>query len=116
MRTFSLSGRRTFHYHLNPTILHELRTGRFDVVVLPGYAMSASQLGATFCRLTGIPYVMFSETTLLDRRAAPLRLALRQRPDIVITAHVNMSGVGRLAAMLTGIHPTRLRPRDLLPS
>jgi phosphatidylinositol alpha-1,6-mannosyltransferase len=38
----------------------------------------------------------------IEMVAATLRLALLQRPDIVITAHVNMSGVGRLAALLTG--------------
>ncbi len=74
VRTFTWKGRRTIHYHLNPTIIRELRQGRFDVVVLPGYAMSASQLGALYCRLSGTPYVMFSETTQLDRRPGPVRL------------------------------------------
>ena len=74
VRTFTFGGRRTVHYHLNPTVLRELRRGRFDAVVLPGYAMSASQLGALYCRATGTPYVMFSETTHLDRRPGPLRL------------------------------------------
>lgn len=77
VRTFSVTGRRTVHYHFNPTILRELSRGRFDAVVLPGYAMSASQLGAIFCRVTRTPYVMFSETTHLDRRPGPLRLLKR---------------------------------------
>jgi glycosyltransferase involved in cell wall biosynthesis len=74
VRTFTFTGRRTVHYHLNPTALRELHGGGFDAVFLPGYAMSASQLGAIYCRLTGTPYVMFSETTHLDRRPGPLRL------------------------------------------
>jgi glycosyltransferase involved in cell wall biosynthesis len=75
--TLSISGRRTVHYHVNPSVLRELRQGRFDVAVLPGYAMFASQLAAAYCRLTRTPYVMFSETTLLDRRPAPLRALKR---------------------------------------
>jgi hypothetical protein len=34
--------------------------------------------------------------------AAILRVALQQRPDVVPSAHVNLSGVGRLAARLAG--------------
>jgi phosphatidylinositol alpha-1,6-mannosyltransferase len=38
----------------------------------------------------------------IEMAAAMLRMALQQRPDIVISAHVNLSGVGRLAARLCG--------------
>ncbi len=65
------------HYHFNPTILRELSRGGFDAVVLPGYAMSASQFSALYCRVTRTPYVMFSETTHLDRRPGPVRLLKR---------------------------------------
>jgi len=74
VRTITWEGRRTIHYHLNPSIVRELRRGGFDALVLPGYAMSASQLSALYCRLTKTPYVMFSETTQLDRRPGPVRL------------------------------------------
>jgi glycosyltransferase involved in cell wall biosynthesis len=95
VRTLTISGRRTVHYHLNPTILRELRRGAFDAVVLPGYAMSASQLAALYCRLTGTPYVMFSETTQLDRRPGPVRLLKR------ILVRPLISGAG--AWLATGI-------------
>jgi glycosyltransferase involved in cell wall biosynthesis len=75
--TLSFSGRRTVHYHVNHTIFGELARGRYDVVVLPGYAMFASQAGALWCRGTGTPYVMFSETTDLDRRPGLLRTLKR---------------------------------------
>jgi len=71
--TISFAGRRTIHYHVNPTVFGELRRGRFDVVVFPGYAMFASQFGALWCRATGTPYAIFSETTHLGRRRGPIR-------------------------------------------
>ena len=41
VRTASIAGRRTIHYHVNHTVFGELRRGLFDVVVFPGYAMFA---------------------------------------------------------------------------
>jgi len=71
--TVSFSGARTIHYHLNPTVFGELARGRFDLVVFPGYAMFASQFGALWCRATGTPYAIFSETTHLGRRGGAVR-------------------------------------------
>ncbi|MEN8148912.1 MAG: glycosyltransferase family 4 protein [Planctomycetota bacterium] len=75
--TLSRSGARSVHVHVNPTVFGELARGRFDVVVLPGYAMFASQAGALWCRATGTPYVLFSETTHLGRRRPAVRALKR---------------------------------------
>lgn len=68
VRTASITGRRTIHYHVNHTVFGELGRGRYDVVVFPGYAMFASHAGELWCRVHRTPYVVFSETTELDER------------------------------------------------
>lgn len=112
VRTISLRGRRSIHYHVNPSIFSELKRGRFDVVVVPGYAMFASHFGALWCRAAGVPYVMFSETTRLDVRRGPVRLAKRVavRPLVAgASAWLATGGLSRDYLVSYGARADRVR-------
>lgn len=98
VRTLSLEGKRTIHYHVNPTVFRVLREQRFDVVVFPGYAMFASHAGETWCRWTGTPYVIFSETTPLDRRGAARRLLKRLAIRPLVAGASAWLATGKLSA------------------
>ena len=97
VRTFSSTGRRTIHYHVNPTVFGELRRGRFDVVVFPGYAMFASHAGEGWCRAHGTPYVIFSETTRLDARSGAVRALKRAVVGPLVAGASAWLATGRLS-------------------
>lgn len=96
--TLSFLGRRTIHYHLNPSVFSVLARERFDVAVFPGYAMFASHAGETFCRARRLPYVIFSETTLLDRRPGAVRALKRLVVKPLVSGASAWLATGKLSA------------------
>jgi len=76
-RVFHVRGRRSLFFHWNPDLPGLLRSGGFDVVVIPGWSMPSSLAAAWTCRRHRVPYVIFSETNDLSPRAWWLRALKR---------------------------------------
>lgn len=69
--------RLLFHdYPITPSIWRGLERGRFDVVVVWGWSVFASQLAIAWARLRRVPYVVFSESQLVEPRS-PLVHAIK---------------------------------------
>lgn len=76
-RAVPVRGRRSLFFHWNPAIARELREGRFDVVVVPGWSMPTTLRAIVWCRLHRTPYVVFSETHARSPRPWWLRTLKR---------------------------------------
>jgi glycosyltransferase involved in cell wall biosynthesis len=68
--------RNTFVYEINPTIVSRLRSIRPDVVVIGGYSVFAEQAAIAYATAVGLPWVIHSESHLLDQRS-PVRRATK---------------------------------------
>ena len=55
-------------YALTPGIWRKLERGRFQLVVVGGWSLMATQLAIVWCRLRGVPYVLMSDNHLLEPR------------------------------------------------
>ncbi len=53
----------------NPVLWGRLSRGKFDAVVISGYAQPTMQLAWLWCRIHGVPYILVSESHLLRRRS-----------------------------------------------
>jgi glycosyltransferase involved in cell wall biosynthesis len=110
-RQLRLSG-DTFVYHVNPGIIGALREERPDVVVVAGYAVFAEQAAIAWCRLTGTPYVLHSESHLGKSRASWVsQLKRRVLPQIVGRSAAGLAAGTAARAYLThyGLPPDRIR-------
>jgi len=74
-RSLAIMGRKSFINHWNPTLFRELDAGRFDVVVIPGYALLSSQMAIAWAWLRRKPYLIHSESHLAEARSWPRRMA-----------------------------------------
>lgn len=71
--------RRLLHhdYPLSVGVWRELRRGRFNVLVVAGWSTFASQAAIAWARLHRVPYIITSESHLLDPRPAWVRAIKR---------------------------------------
>jgi glycosyltransferase involved in cell wall biosynthesis len=60
--------RNTFVYEINPGIFGLLRSKRWDLIVIGGYAVFAEQTAIAYARIRDIPYVLHSESHLRKPR------------------------------------------------
>ncbi len=102
----------TFVYEINPSVVRILARGRWDALVIGGYAVFAEQAAIAYARLRRIPYLLHSESHLGKPRAALLRAAKRAvLPHVVGGATAGLA-VGSAAARYLaayGIPPERIR-------
>ena len=110
-RTLRLGG-DTFVYEANPEILGVLEHGRYDLLVIGGYAMLTEQLALLWARGRRTPYLLHSESHLLKERRASVRAMKRLvLPEIVGRAAGGLA-VGSAAAEYLaayGVPPGRIR-------
>lgn len=64
-------------YALTPGIWSRLERGRFDLVVVGGWSLMATQLAILWCRVRRVPYVLMSDNHLLEPRPAWVRAVKR---------------------------------------
>jgi len=64
-------------YALTPGIWRRLERGRFDLVVVGGWSLMATQLAIVWCRIRGVPYFLISDNHLLEPRARWVRALKR---------------------------------------
>lgn len=63
-----------FHdYPITPSIWRRLERGRYDALVVWGWSVFASQLAIVWARLRRVPYVVFSESQLVEPRSPAVR-------------------------------------------
>ncbi|HUP32564.1 MAG TPA: glycosyltransferase family 4 protein [Gaiellaceae bacterium] len=104
--------RGTFVYQVNPGILPLLVRGRFDLLVVGGYAVFAEQVALAFARLRGIPYLLHSESHLLKPRPPWVRAIKRMVLPTVLGGAGGGLAVGSAAARYLaayGLDPGRIR-------
>ena len=63
------SRRGTFVYEINPGIVSLLRRADYDVLVVGGYAVFATQFSLAYARARGVPYLLHSESHFAKPRA-----------------------------------------------
>jgi glycosyltransferase involved in cell wall biosynthesis len=61
-------------YPITPSIWGRLERGRFDVVAIWGWSVFASQLAIAWARLRRVPYILFSESQLVEPRGPAVRV------------------------------------------
>ena len=62
-------GRILHHdYAITPGIWRRLERGRFQLVVIGGWSLMATQLAIIWCRIRRVPYVLMSDNHLLEPR------------------------------------------------
>ena len=64
-------------YALTPGIWRLLERGRFDLVVVGGWSLMATQLAIVWCRRRRVPYFLMSDNHLLEPRALWVRAVKR---------------------------------------
>lgn len=64
-------------YALTPGIWRHLERGRFQLVVIGGWSLMATQLAILWCRLRRVPYVLMSDNHLLEPRPEWVRAVKR---------------------------------------
>lgn len=90
--------RNTFVYEVNPTVVRELSRRKPDVLVIGGYAVFAEQAAIAYARARRVPYVLHTESQLLQQRSAMKRTLKRVvLPQVVGNAAAGLA-VGSAAA------------------
>jgi len=76
LRGPSLPLTRVLHhdYPLTPQIWHLLTRERFDVLVIGGWSLLATQLAIVWARMHGVPYLLISENHLREKRPSWVRM------------------------------------------
>ena len=64
-------------YALTPGIWRRLDRGRFDLVVVGGWSLMATQLAIAWCRTHRVPYALMSDNHLLEPRPGWVRAVKR---------------------------------------
>ena len=111
-RALHVRGKRSLFFHWNPGIAHRLKRGAFDVVVIPGWSMPTSIRAALWCRTSGTPYVVFSETNALRRRPLWVRASKAPLVRTVVGGASAWLATGTLSAEYLAAHganPARIR-------
>lgn len=106
------SRRNTFVYEVNPSIVPLLARGRFDALVIGGYAVFAEQAAIAWARATRTPYLLHVESHLGKPRSdAVARLKGAVLPHVVGTAAAGLA-VGSAAKRYLeayGLDASRIR-------
>ena len=95
LRGFPITKRsktNTFVYEINPSVLPLLMRGRFDLLVIGGYAVFAEQVAIAFARATRRPYLLHVESHLGKPRSGAVA-----RAKSVVLPHVIGAATGGLA-------------------
>jgi glycosyltransferase involved in cell wall biosynthesis len=115
LRGFSITRRtreNTFVYEVNPSILRLLARGRYDLLVIGGYAVFAEQVAIAYARMTRRPYVLHVESHLGKRRSAGVaRFKSTVLPQVIGAAAGGLA-VGSAAKRYLaayGLAPDRIR-------
>jgi glycosyltransferase involved in cell wall biosynthesis len=90
--------KNTFAYEINPEIVGLLRRGRYDALVIGGYAVFTEQAAIAFARLTRTPYLIHSESHHGKSRSVAKRVAKRALLPPVIGGAAAGLAVGSRAA------------------
>lgn len=101
-----------FIYEVNPEILRRVRPGQVDVLVLGGYAVFAEQAAILLAKAYRIPYLIHSESHLLNARSGPRRAVKSALLPRIIGGAAAGLAVGSVAARYLshyGLHPGRIR-------
>jgi glycosyltransferase involved in cell wall biosynthesis len=99
-------------YPLTPSIWPLLSRERFDVVVVAGWSLFAAQAAVLWCRLHRVPYLLTSESHLLDPRARWVAALKRLLLPRVVAPAAGWLVTGSLAAdcvVAYGADPRRIR-------
>jgi glycosyltransferase involved in cell wall biosynthesis len=98
-------------YPVTPSIWRHLQRGRFDLVVIAGWAVFAAQAAIVWCRAHGVPYLLNAENHLRE----PRRLWVRKVKGLVLpfvvpqAAGMLVSGtLAREHALYYGARPERV--------
>jgi glycosyltransferase involved in cell wall biosynthesis len=106
------SSRNTFVYEVNPSILPLLVRGRFDVLVIGGYAVFAEQVAIAYARATRRPYMLHVESHLgKPRRDAVARAKSIVLPHVIgaATAGLAVGSAARRYLEAYGLAAERIR-------
>ena len=115
-RSLASMGKKSFINHWNPTLFGELDAGRFDVVVIPGYALLSSQMAIAWAWLRRKPYVIHSESHLAEARSWPRRMAKEIFVRRVISRAAACLATGTLSKEYLCHYGARLDRIFLLPN
>lgn len=99
-------------YPVTPGVAALLERERFDCLAIAGWSLFASQAAAAWARIRKVPYLLMSESHLLDRRPAWVRAAKRAvLPQIVSAASgwLVTGSLARDAVVAYGADPARVR-------
>jgi glycosyltransferase involved in cell wall biosynthesis len=106
------SKRNTFVYEVNPSVVPLLARGRYDVLVIGGYAVFAEQVAIAYARLTRRPYLLHVESHLGKTRSdAVARVKSLVLPHVIGAAAAGLA-VGSAARRYLeayGLPPDRIR-------
>jgi glycosyltransferase involved in cell wall biosynthesis len=86
------SSRNTFVYEVNPSVVALLLRGRFDLLVIGGYAVFAEQVAIAYARATRRPYLLHVESHLGKPRSGAVA-----RAKSILLPHVIGAAAGGLA-------------------
>lgn len=86
------SSRNTFVYEVNPSVIPLLVRGRFDLLVIGGYAVFAEQAAIAYARVTRRPYLLHVESHLGKPRSDAVA-----RAKSLVLPHVIGAAAGGLA-------------------
>jgi glycosyltransferase involved in cell wall biosynthesis len=98
-------------YPLTPQIWSILDRERFDVVVIAGWSLMATQLAIVWCRVRGVPYLLVSDNTLREPRRRWVRVVKRLvLPRIVPQAagHLVAGSLAREHQLAYGARPASI--------
>lgn len=84
-------------YPITPSLWRRLDQGRFDCVVVWGWSTFAAQLAIAWCRIRRVPYVLFAESHLEERRATWARIARRKIVPFAVRGAAAWLATGTLA-------------------
>jgi len=74
-KSLSFMGKKSFINHWNSGLWRELDKGRYDLVIIPGYALLSSQSAILWAWVRGKAYVIHSESHLAEPRSWMRRAA-----------------------------------------
>lgn len=86
------SSENTFVYEVNPSVVPLLLRGRFDLLVIGGYAVFAEQVAIAYARITRRPYLLHVESHLGKPRSSTVA-----RVKSMVLPHVIGAAAGGLA-------------------
>jgi glycosyltransferase involved in cell wall biosynthesis len=110
------SSRNTFVYEVNPSIVPLLVRGRFDALVIGGYAVFAEQVAIAYARAMRRPYLLHVESHLgKPRRNAVARAKSSVLPHVIGAASAGLA-VGSAAARYLEAYGLKKEQIRILPN